>query len=198
MMRCEVIRDLLPLYLDGVCSEETKKIVEEHLAECGECQEYMQQLQTDLNMGKESVKDLDEKKLLQEGVEHMKAIGKRNIVDKLIIVDTLLNLLLIVAAIISCKRMINAESDSAFAFVGAMIFTFGFVIIFFVCDCITLIQKWKRKKMQGEYEYTHIPICESYAKVSIGIKVVLIFTAIIGACVLGMPQLRGYMDLFIF
>lgn len=34
---CELIRDLLPLYADGVCSELSKKTVAEHLAECKEC-----------------------------------------------------------------------------------------------------------------------------------------------------------------
>jgi len=34
---CEVIKDLLPLYHDGVCSNESKAIVEEHLAHCDQC-----------------------------------------------------------------------------------------------------------------------------------------------------------------
>ncbi len=35
---CGVIRDLLPLYVDGVATEESKAIVEEHLRVCQECQ----------------------------------------------------------------------------------------------------------------------------------------------------------------
>ena len=34
---CEVIRDLFPIYHDGVCSGESKAIVEEHLAACEGC-----------------------------------------------------------------------------------------------------------------------------------------------------------------
>ena len=37
---CNMIQDLLPLYLDGVCSEESTQAVEQHLAECANCQEY--------------------------------------------------------------------------------------------------------------------------------------------------------------
>ena len=40
MMKCEIIRDLIPLYLDDVCSEESKKLVEDHLSECKECRKY--------------------------------------------------------------------------------------------------------------------------------------------------------------
>ncbi len=36
---CDLIQDLLPLYLDGVCSEESKKAVEKHLSECSGCKE---------------------------------------------------------------------------------------------------------------------------------------------------------------
>lgn len=34
---CKVISDLLPLYVDEACSDESKKIVEEHLKECEKC-----------------------------------------------------------------------------------------------------------------------------------------------------------------
>jgi hypothetical protein len=36
-IKCAVIEDLLPLYIDEVCSEESKILVEEHLKECGLC-----------------------------------------------------------------------------------------------------------------------------------------------------------------
>lgn len=38
---CEVIKDLLPLYQDGICSDESRKIVEEHLQSCDECRELL-------------------------------------------------------------------------------------------------------------------------------------------------------------
>ena len=34
---CAIIKDLLPLYIDGLTSEETNALVEEHLAECDGC-----------------------------------------------------------------------------------------------------------------------------------------------------------------
>lgn len=34
---CKLIQDLLPLYYDGVCSNESREIIEEHLSECAEC-----------------------------------------------------------------------------------------------------------------------------------------------------------------
>ena len=34
---CEMIKDLIPLYVDGVCSEESKTKVEEHIEHCPDC-----------------------------------------------------------------------------------------------------------------------------------------------------------------
>ncbi len=36
-MKCDVIRDLIPLYIDGCCSKESRREVEKHLEECEEC-----------------------------------------------------------------------------------------------------------------------------------------------------------------
>lgn len=41
-MNCKVIEDLLPLYLDEVCSEESKQLVEDHLAECEVCRKLVE------------------------------------------------------------------------------------------------------------------------------------------------------------
>ncbi len=34
---CDIIKDLLPSYVDGICSEASKEWIEEHLKECEEC-----------------------------------------------------------------------------------------------------------------------------------------------------------------
>ena len=41
---CSLIQDLLPLYHDGVCSEESTKIIEAHLSECSSCKDYYNSL----------------------------------------------------------------------------------------------------------------------------------------------------------
>lgn len=46
MERCEIIRDLLPVYIDGLTSEETAKVMEEHLSHCEDCQALLAQMRT--------------------------------------------------------------------------------------------------------------------------------------------------------
>ncbi len=36
---CDLVRDLLPIYMDGKVSKESKEIVEKHIASCPECKE---------------------------------------------------------------------------------------------------------------------------------------------------------------
>ena len=44
-MNCKIVQDLLPLYHDGVCSEESRAAVEAHLAGCESCRRTL----TDMN-----------------------------------------------------------------------------------------------------------------------------------------------------
>ena len=41
---CEVIRDLLPLYADDVCSGSSRQMIEEHLTECPDCAAVLERL----------------------------------------------------------------------------------------------------------------------------------------------------------
>jgi len=43
-IHCAVIKDLLPLYYDGVCSEETRMLIEEHMGSCNECKKELESL----------------------------------------------------------------------------------------------------------------------------------------------------------
>lgn len=66
---CEIIRDLLPLYLDGVCSDGSRAAVEEHIAGCGRCKAELEAMRTALPVNNtarnlnaaEAVKNLSER-----------------------------------------------------------------------------------------------------------------------------------------
>ena len=47
---CEIIKDLLPLYHDGVCSDDSKSIIEEHLMECHSCKVELQTIDETLSI----------------------------------------------------------------------------------------------------------------------------------------------------
>ena len=44
MMECGKIRDMMHLYVDELCSEESRKWVEGHIASCPECKAKLEEL----------------------------------------------------------------------------------------------------------------------------------------------------------
>ena len=56
---CDLISDLLPLYKDEICSEASRKIVEEHLAECPDCKKILNSL-NDVTIDEKIVKEKEE------------------------------------------------------------------------------------------------------------------------------------------
>lgn len=77
---CNVNKDLLPLYVDDVCSEESKSLVEEHLSECEECQNYYDALKE--GIPEEAVKEsrealISEEKVRQAAISVIKDIKKQ-------------------------------------------------------------------------------------------------------------------------
>lgn len=53
---CDVIIDLMPLYTDGVCSEKSRTLVEEHCAECESCREKLSAMTAPLPRVKKAAK----------------------------------------------------------------------------------------------------------------------------------------------
>lgn len=45
-MNCNIVKDLIPLYIDGCCSEESEKAVEEHINSCAECKRLYEDMKT--------------------------------------------------------------------------------------------------------------------------------------------------------
>lgn len=74
-MNCNIIKDLLPSYIDEICSEDTAKAVEEHIEHCEECQRYIQMMKQPTNsiqmmaeevkVAKEPFKRINKKRRLQ-------------------------------------------------------------------------------------------------------------------------------------
>jgi len=47
---CEMVRDLLPLYHDGVCSQVSSVLVGEHLASCEDCQRVLKEIDSEIQV----------------------------------------------------------------------------------------------------------------------------------------------------
>ncbi len=57
-LSCDVTRDLMAVYLDGACSEDSRRLVEDHMESCESCRHFLAILQADTNE-KESSLQID-------------------------------------------------------------------------------------------------------------------------------------------
>ncbi|MBU5485202.1 zf-HC2 domain-containing protein [Clostridium sp. MSJ-11] len=89
---CDVIRDLLPLYYDNICSEESRKLVNEHIETCEKCKMELESMSMVIDVTK---KNLDE-------MEMMKNVSRRWRRDKLKSLGEGILITIIVVLILSC------------------------------------------------------------------------------------------------
>lgn len=54
---CEIVQDLLPLYCDGVCSQDSRQAVEAHLENCEKCRVDMRFIEQDVKTSSVQAKD---------------------------------------------------------------------------------------------------------------------------------------------
>lgn len=69
---CKLIQDLLPLYHDGVCSNESQEIIKEHLSGCKDCTKYYDALCESDTVPTPKKRDIEVKK-----AESLKSVGKQ-------------------------------------------------------------------------------------------------------------------------
>ena len=71
-LSCKVIEDMLPMYYDGVCSEESAALVEEHLKECLHCSHILTELRSEIATPKKNVDDMKPLKKIQKSYKKIK------------------------------------------------------------------------------------------------------------------------------
>ena len=71
-LSCKVIEDMLPMYFDKVCSEESSLLIEEHLKDCPYCSHILSELRSDIDMHQKNVDDIKPLKKIQKSYKKMK------------------------------------------------------------------------------------------------------------------------------
>ncbi|MGE5627982.1 MAG: zf-HC2 domain-containing protein [Solirubrobacterales bacterium] len=71
---CELVEDLLPLYVEGEVSDSTKEIVEEHIKECEKCRELLKEYKND-EIKVEELIDLPEAHTFKRWMKKLKIWG---------------------------------------------------------------------------------------------------------------------------
>ncbi|MEA4972799.1 MAG: zf-HC2 domain-containing protein [Candidatus Metalachnospira sp.] len=98
-MKCEIVEDLLPLYIDDVCNKETKALVEEHLKTCSKCNELFKNMSEGVPKDEtldEINSNIKEKDLLLKAKENIKIEFTKKILKKIFKLVIILSILIII------------------------------------------------------------------------------------------------------
>ena len=117
---CGIVRDLMPLYRDGVCGEESRRIVEEHLRECTDCREMSECLndttiERTLSKESESVLSNHEKK------ERRTAVTAGMIVSGILMIPVIVCLI--------CNLAVGHALDWFFIVLTALLTTASVIVV---------------------------------------------------------------------
>ena len=69
---CEIIRDLMPMYADGLTSETTNREIRVHLEECGTCREMYERMKADMEGVSQTAGKPSE-------IDYLKKVRRRNV-----------------------------------------------------------------------------------------------------------------------
>lgn len=75
---CGIVKDLLPLYIDDVCNEESKQAVQNHLAECEKCRNCYEAMKSTDGFT-EKRKNNSEDKIIENSLKNVKKRINRKI-----------------------------------------------------------------------------------------------------------------------
>ena len=87
---CDIIKDLLPSYVDNICSEASSEWIKEHLAECEECRKVAKALKTT---------EFSAKRLDFAQVDATKKVKKKQVGSNIVMLGLCLFLMLMTTAI---------------------------------------------------------------------------------------------------
>lgn len=85
---CKVVEDLLPLYVEECCSEDTKQLLDEHILECEECKGKLEKLKQPIFLPQESC--MNEKTYAKHAKKAFKKVRRRWVAFILVILVILL------------------------------------------------------------------------------------------------------------
>lgn len=124
--KCEIIRDLLPLYRDNVCSEASGELVEEHLKTCEGCRMELEKINEEITGGN----DMNESEQISRVADAWKVSKRRAFFKGTLIVALI--------ACIGCGIAFNMIG-SYVADDGTLVEPFALIPLAWLCALIALI-----------------------------------------------------------
>ncbi len=108
---CEIIKDLLPLYHDGVCSDQSKQLVDEHLEECESCRAELAQIAANVQLQPQQPTAKEEDKAIKNIAAHWHKSKLKAFVKGIIITAIICGAAFGIYYGLCCWQIVNVPSD---------------------------------------------------------------------------------------
>lgn len=82
---CDVVKDLLPLYADGLLSDETRRFVEQHLQECESCRHFFDKYFIKLERKAASPRSKEDVKTIIDPFKKLRKMNKKAVLLSIVI-----------------------------------------------------------------------------------------------------------------
>ena len=107
-LRCEIVQDLLPSYVDGLTSDETNEVVKDHLADCVSCRDMYERMKADETSAEENSEVMEKEKKEINFLKKIKQKHRLNLMLVVVILTVFLQRFIIIRLIgrgKKCRRM---------------------------------------------------------------------------------------------
>ena len=82
-LRCEIVQDLLPSYVDGLTSDETNEAIKDHLADCVSCRDMYERMKADETSAEENSEVMEKEK---KEINFLKKIKQKHRLNLMLVV----------------------------------------------------------------------------------------------------------------
>lgn len=129
---CIVIRDLLPLYHDNVCSEESRELIEEHIKTCEDCKSELEKYNIEIKRANY----IDKKSNIEEAgpINKIAKKWKRDKKVSFLIGTMLVSIIGCIFCVVSYNLAGSYVADD-----GMLVESFGFIPLAFLFGLIGLV-----------------------------------------------------------
>lgn len=112
---CEVVRDLLPLYCDDICSQDSRSLIELHLKQCSECRRLLRKMQLKCGGSDRNHTDSMQEQQDERIVKNIAFVWKKSIIKSFLkgVLVTLCSCFILAGIYWALTRMVMVPFSSA-------------------------------------------------------------------------------------
>ena len=153
--RCEITKDLLPLYADEICTDASREFVAEHLKECEDCRQELEDYR--YNTG---IPELGEEK--EVFASFSKKMKRRNLKKIVVAVALCLAIVFLSAYLLFVPETVVEYSDGLMT---AQVPEDGGIDVWVNLDNYKYVQSWEMKNEDGSFDIYLTAVQNNYTKI---------------------------------